>query len=60
MASLIDAPAGLEGVVAAETAIGDVRGDEGFYHYRGHAAPALATSHGFEAVWHLLHNGTLP
>ena len=60
MASLIDAPAGLEGVVAAETAIGDVRGDEGFYHYRGHAAPALATSHGFEAVWHLLHHGTLP
>lgn len=25
---------GLEGVVAADTAIGDVRGNEGFYHYR--------------------------
>lgn len=60
MASLIDAPAGLEGVVVAETAIGDVRGDEGFFHYRGHPAPALATSCSFEAVWHLLHEGRLP
>ena len=32
----IDAPPGLEGIVAAETAIGDVRGDEGYFHYRGH------------------------
>ena len=27
------APAGLRGVVVAETTIGGVRGDEGFYHY---------------------------
>lgn len=60
MPSLIDVPAGLEGVVAAETAIGDVRGDEGFYHYRGHPAAALATTHSFEAVWHLVHYGSLP
>ncbi|MEZ5291640.1 MAG: citrate synthase [Vicinamibacterales bacterium] len=60
MAHLIDAPAGLEGVVAAETSIGDVRGDEGYYHYRGHSAAALAVGQSFEAVWHLVHRGTLP
>lgn len=60
MTTLIDAPAGLEGVVAAETAIGDVRGDEGFYHYRGHPAPELAATQPFEAAWHLMHAGTLP
>lgn len=26
---------GLEGVAVAETTIGDVRGEEGFFHYRG-------------------------
>lgn len=60
MAHLIDAPAGLEGVVAAETSIGDVRGDEGYYHYRGYSAPALAVTQPFEAAWHLVHRGTLP
>lgn len=60
MATLIDVPAGLEGVVAASTTIGDVRGDEGFYHYRGHAAPELARHEPFEAVWHLVHHGRLP
>ena len=29
-----EVPRGLEGVVVAETSIGDVRGLEGFYHYR--------------------------
>ncbi|MGE0041179.1 MAG: citrate/2-methylcitrate synthase [Vicinamibacterales bacterium] len=60
MASLIDAPAGLEGVVAATTRIGDVLGDDGYYHYRGHSAADLATSQPFEAIWHLLHHGALP
>lgn len=60
MSTVIDAPAGLEGVVVAETAIGDVRGEEGFYHYRGHSAPALALTHSFEAVWHLLQHGRVP
>lgn len=60
MATLIDVPAGLEGVVAAETAVGDVRGAEGFYHYRGHAAPDLAERLSFEAVWYLVHHGRLP
>ncbi|MEP7118034.1 MAG: citrate/2-methylcitrate synthase, partial [Acidobacteriota bacterium] len=60
MATVMDAPAGLEGVVVAATAIGDVLGTEGFFHYRGHPAPALATTRSFEAVWHLLHHGRLP
>ncbi len=60
MANVIDAPAGLEGVVVANTAIGDVRGEEGFYHYRGHAAPVLAMTSSVEAVWYLLQRGHLP
>ena len=36
------APPGLKGVVVAETQLGDVRGTEGFYHYRQYAAPDLA------------------
>ncbi len=60
MGTLIHAPAGLEGVVVAETAIGDVLGHEGFFHYRGHPAPDLATTRSVEEVWHLLHRGVLP
>ena len=60
MAPTIDAPAGLEGMVVAQTAVGDVRGHEGFFHYRGHPAPELATGHSVEEVWHLLHYGHLP
>jgi citrate synthase len=56
----IDAPPGLEGLVAAETAIGDVRGEEGYFHYRGHAAPVLAATRSLEWVWHLLHVGRVP
>jgi len=56
----VTAPKGLEGVVVAETMVGDVRGDEGFFHYRGHAAPALARTATVEDVWHLLHRGHLP
>ncbi|HXA34289.1 MAG TPA: CBS domain-containing protein, partial [Acidimicrobiales bacterium] len=33
-----DVPRGLEGVVVAETAVGDVRGLEGFFHYRQYSA----------------------
>lgn len=54
------APAGLKGMVVAETALGDVRGQEGFYHYREFSAPELAASRSFEDVWHLLIDGTLP
>ncbi|MBA2607440.1 MAG: CBS domain-containing protein [Actinobacteria bacterium] len=54
------APPGLKGVVVAQTELGDVRGDEGFYHYRQYAAPDLAASRTFEDVWHLLIDGDLP
>ena len=36
------APRGLKGVIVADTALGDVRGLEGFYHYRQYSAPELA------------------
>lgn len=42
MAELIDVPDGLAGVVAAETEISDVVGDQGYYHYRGRSASDLA------------------
>ncbi|WP_433653940.1 citrate/2-methylcitrate synthase [Nocardia sp. CA-128927] len=57
---LIDAPAGLRSVVAAETRIGDVRGQEGFYHYRQYSAIELASACSFEEVWFLLFEGRLP
>jgi citrate synthase len=55
-----DAPPGLKGLVVAETALGDVRGDEGFYHYRQYSAPDLARHRTLEDVWHLLLDGSLP
>jgi citrate synthase len=55
-----DVPAGLEGVVVAETTIGDVRGQEGFYHYRQYSAVELAQTRSLEDVWHLLFRGELP
>ena len=54
------APRGLEGVAVAETAVGDVRGEEGFFHYRGYDATELARRCSFEQVWHLLALGELP
>ena len=38
----IDVPRGLAGVVVTETELGDVRGREGFYHYRQYSAVELA------------------
>jgi citrate synthase len=55
-----DVPAGLEGVVVAETTIGDVRGQEGFYHYRQYSAVELAETRSLEDVWHLFFRGELP
>lgn len=60
MTQLIDVPAGLKGVAVTETSLGDVRGDEGFYHYRQYDAPGLARSRSFEDIWHLMHAGDLP
>ncbi|MGW0986300.1 citrate synthase/methylcitrate synthase [Streptomyces sp. NPDC002486] len=59
-ATLLEAPRGLAGVVVTDTRIGDVRGLEGFYHYRQYSAVDLARSRGFEDVWHLLVHGELP
>ncbi len=53
-------PRGLEGVVVAETDIGDVRGLEGFYHYRQYNAVDLAEQRSIEDVWHLMLEGELP
>jgi citrate synthase len=55
-----DVPAGLEGVVVAETTVGDVRGQEGFFHYRQYSAVELAERRSLEDVWHLLFRGELP
>lgn len=55
-----EVPRGLEGVVVAETAVGDVRGREGFYHYRQYAATELAAYRSLEDVWQLLFDGALP
>jgi citrate synthase len=55
-----EVPRGLEGVVVAETSIGDVRGLEGFYHYRQYNAVELAERRTLEDVWYLLFEGRLP
>ncbi|HEV2766968.1 MAG TPA: citrate synthase [Acidimicrobiales bacterium] len=56
----IEAPKGLAGVIVADTEIGDVRGQEGFYHYRQYSARELAEKRTLEDVWHLLFEGELP
>ncbi|MFE9011573.1 citrate synthase [Streptomyces cyaneofuscatus] len=53
-------PRGLAGVVVTDTALGDVRGREGFYHYRQFSAIELAHTRGFEDVWYLMFHGELP
>ena len=60
MSNLIDVPAGLNGVAVTDTSIGDVDGEAGFFHYRGHDATDLARHHSFEEVWHLVAVGHLP
>jgi citrate synthase len=56
----IEAPPGLEGVIVAETKVGDVRGLEGFYHYRQFSAVELADKRSLEDIWFLLFEGHLP
>jgi citrate synthase len=56
----LTAPPGLKGVVVTDTALGDVRGLEGFYHYRQYSAIDLAKTRSLEGVWHLLFEGQLP
>jgi citrate synthase len=56
----IEVPRGLKGVVVADTEIGDVRGEQGFYHYRQYSAVDLATQRSLEDVWFLMVEGHLP
>jgi citrate synthase len=60
MEELIDVPPGLHNVAVTDTTIGDVRGDEGFYHYRQYDATDLARTATFEDVWYLFERGSLP
>lgn len=56
----VEVPRGLANVVVTETELGDVRGHEGFYHYRGYSAVELARTRTVEEVWRLLLDGSLP
>ncbi|MFF5726864.1 citrate/2-methylcitrate synthase [[Kitasatospora] papulosa] len=56
----LDVPRGLAGVIVTDTGLGDVRGREGFYHYREYSAIELAESRSFEDVWFLMFYGELP
>lgn len=51
---------GLDGVVAAETELSLVDGENGHLVYRGYWAKDLAVHHDYEAVVHLLLYGQLP
>lgn len=51
---------GLEGVVAARTAISLVKADDGALAYRGYSVSELADKASFEEVAHLLWYGELP
>jgi len=51
---------GLEGVVAAETTISDVAGEQGILMYGGYLIEDLAENSTFEEVCHLLWYGELP
>lgn len=53
-------PRGLAGVAVTDTELGDVRGDEGFFHYRQYSAVELAVTRSLEDVWFLMIEGRLP
>ncbi|HQU83522.1 MAG TPA: citrate synthase [Pyrinomonadaceae bacterium] len=54
------ATAGLRGVVAAQSSIGDVNGEQGILIYQGYDIHDLAEHSTFEEVVYLLWNGHLP
>ena len=51
---------GLEGVIANESALSEVKGLEGSLRYRGYHIDDLCEQCTFEEVVHLLHRGKLP
>ena len=59
-AAAASASAGLRGVVAAQSAIGDVNGEDGILIYQGYDIHDLANNSTFEEVIFLLWNGRLP
>src|SRR5690606_41760353 len=56
----IEVPRGLAGVVVTDTDLGDVRGQDGVYHYRQYSAIDLAERRTCEDVWDLMNHGALP
>jgi len=60
MTNELIAPPGLKGLVVADTTIGSVRGEEGFFHYRQYNAVEIARHQTFEAAAALLIDGALP
>ncbi|MEO0495725.1 MAG: citrate/2-methylcitrate synthase, partial [Actinomycetota bacterium] len=54
------APPGLKGLAVADTVLGDVRGQEGFFHYRQYDASQLAVHRTLEDAWTLQVDGALP
>ena len=60
MTETLVAPPGLKNVIVADTSIGEVRGDEGFYHYRQYDATDLASRLSFEECAYLLLDDHLP
>ena len=54
------APPGLKGLAVADTELGDVRGQEGFFHYRQYDAAELARHATLEDVWTLQLRGARP
>jgi len=55
-----NAAAGLRGVIAAQSSIGDVDGEKGILIYQGYDIHDLAENSTFEEVIYLLWNGKLP
>jgi citrate synthase len=56
----VTVPPGLAKVIVTQTGLGDVRGEEGFFHYRQYSAVDLAEQVSFEEAAHLLLVGHLP
>src|SRR5438309_997785 len=58
--TVADAAARMREQGVGSVVVGDVRGLEGFYHYRQYDAVELAETRTLEDVWYLLYHGELP